>query len=162
MCKQVTTSISERIAKPINFLNSGFDCPIDPPEMFNVIESTGLRIYEEGLYISSLGNLYDNLNILSPYSIAFGQIMSFSTLNCIIVLFLFFQLLTSVFRLPTPILLTLIGYNIFNNEANSVICLSPLSITCTHPLESLSLLLDHTNSPPCVPLSARAKRGKVL
>jgi hypothetical protein len=57
---QLTTSARERIAKPINFLNSGLDWPIDPSEMFNAIESTALLICEVRLYISSWGNLHDN------------------------------------------------------------------------------------------------------
>src|ERR1035437_5204190 len=83
----------------MNFLNSGFDCPIDPSEMFNAMESTALRICEERLHISSLWNLYDNRNILSPKSIAFCQIISFSNLNCIVFLFMLIQLFN--FRLPT-------------------------------------------------------------
>src|SRR3989339_1892668 len=90
----------------MNFLYSNSDCPMEPSEIFNATESTALRIWEVRLYISSLGNLRDNLKMFSPYSIAFCQIINFSNLNFIhylknTSLYLFFRLPASVFRLPS-------------------------------------------------------------
>jgi len=47
--RHVTTSAKERIEYPINFLNSGFDRPIDPSEIFKAIESPSLLICEDKL-----------------------------------------------------------------------------------------------------------------
>jgi hypothetical protein len=40
----VTTSARKRIEKPIKLLKSGFDCPIDPYELLNAIDSTAPRL----------------------------------------------------------------------------------------------------------------------
>ena len=85
MNKQVTTSAKERMEYPINFFCSGLDCPMDPSEIFKAIESDALHICEDKLNFSFAGKSEVYLSIISPKSIAFCQIISFSNLNLFMV-----------------------------------------------------------------------------
>ena len=64
--KHVTTSASERIEYPRNFLNSALLWPVEPSAIFNATLSEALLICEVRLNFSWSGNVNDTWKIYSP------------------------------------------------------------------------------------------------